>query len=276
LKFISWNIDSVNAALTSDSNRANMTRGVLNTIIEEDPDVIALQETKLPRTGPTKKHLNILEEHFPEYELVWRLSNEPARKSYAGTMFMYKNYLEPLVTFPEIGAPDTMDAEGRIITLEFDDFYLTQVYTPNAGSKLVRLAERQIWDEKYAEYLASLDEEKVVLATGDFNVAHKEIDIAHPDRNHKSAGFTDEEREDFTELLARGFTDTFRHIHGNVTDVYSWWNQRAKTSKINNSGWRLDYWLISDRAADKVIKSEMVDSGERQDHTPTLLEIDLD
>jgi len=275
LKFISWNIDSVNAALTSDSNRANMTRGVLNTIIEEDPDVIALQETKLPRTGPTKKHLNILEEHFPEYELVWRLANEPARKSYAGTMFMYKNHLEPLVTFPEIGAPDTMDAEGRIITLEFDDFYLTQVYTPNAGSKLVRLAERQIWNEKYAEYLASLDEEKIVLATGDFNVAHKEIDIAHPDRNHKSAGFTDEEREDFTELLARGFTDTFRHIHGNVTDVYSWWNQRAKTSKINNSGWRLDYWLISDRAADKVIKSEMVDSGERQDHTPTLLEIDL-
>lgn len=275
MKFISWNIDSVNAALTSDSNRANMTRGVLNTIIEEDPDVIALQETKLPRTGPTKKHLNILEEHFPEYELVWRLANEPARKSYAGTMFMYKNHLEPLVTFPEIGAPDTMDAEGRIITLEFDDFYLTQVYTPNAGSKLVRLAERQIWNEKYAEYLASLDEEKIVLATGDFNVAHKEIDIAHPDRNHKSAGFTDEEREDFTELLARGFTDTFRHIHGNVTDVYSWWNQRAKTSKINNSGWRLDYWLISDRAADKVIKSEMVDSGERQDHTPTLLEIDL-
>jgi len=275
LKFISWNIDSLNAALTSDSNRANQTRETLRTIIAQEPDVIALQETKLPRKGPTKKHMTILNEHFPDYELVWRLSEEPARKSYAGTMFMYKNHLEPLITFPEIDAPDTMDLEGRMITLEFDEFYLTQVYTPNSGSKLVRLAERQIWDEQYADYLAGLDEEKVVLATGDFNVAHKEIDIAHPDRNHDSAGFTDEERQGFTELLARGFTDTFRHIHGDVTDVYSWWNQRAKTSKINNSGWRLDYWLVSDRAADKVEKSEMVDSGERQDHTPTLLEIDL-
>lgn len=275
LKLISWNIDSLNAALTSDSNRANLTRGVLNTIIDLDPAIIAIQETKLPRTGPTKKHLDILADKFPDYNLAWNLSKEPARKSYAGTMFLYKNHLDPVITYPEIGAPDTMDAEGRIMTLEFDEFYLTQVYTPNAGSKLVRLAERQMWDEKYADYLASLDEDKVVLATGDFNVAHKEIDIAHPDRNRRSAGFTDEERAGFTKLLNRGFTDTFRHIHGDVTDVYSWWNQRAKTSKINNSGWRIDYWLVSDRAAEKVIKSEMVDSGERQDHTPLLLEIDL-
>lgn len=275
LKFISWNIDSLNAALTSDSNRASMTRDVLNTIIDIDPEIIAIQETKLPRTGPTKKHLDILGDKFSDYELVWNLSEEPARKSYAGTMFLYKNHLEPQVTFPEIDAPDTMDAEGRLLTLEFDDFYVTQVYTPNAGSKLVRLAERQIWDEKYAEYLASLDKEKVVLATGDFNVAHQEIDIANPDRNRRSAGFTDEERRGFSKLLDRGFTDTFRHIHGDVTDIYSWWNQRAKTSKINNSGWRIDYWLISDRAAGKVIKSEMVDSGERQDHTPLLIEVDF-
>jgi exodeoxyribonuclease III (xth) len=275
LKFISWNIDSLNAALTSDSNRAVMTREVLNTIIDIDPEVIAIQETKLPRTGPTKKHLEILTDKFPNYELVWNVSKEPARKSYAGTMFLYKNYLKPKITYPEINAPDTMDAEGRILTLEFEEFYLTQVYTPNAGSKLVRLAERQLWDEKYAEYLKSLDEEKIVLATGDFNVAHKEIDLAHPDRNRQTAGFTDEERAGFTHILNQGFTDTFRHIHGDVTDVYSWWNQRAITSKENNSGWRIDYWLVSDRAADKVIKSEMVDSGKRQDHTPLLLEIDF-
>ena len=275
LKFISWNIDSLNAALTSDSNRAVMTRGVLKTVIDIDPDVIAIQETKLPRTGPTKKHLEILSEKFPDYELVWNVSKEPARKSYAGTMFLYKNHLKPKITYPEIDAPDTMDAEGRILTLEFEEFYLTQVYTPNAGSKLVRLAERQLWDEKYAEYLKSLDEEKPVLATGDFNVAHKEIDLAHPDRNRQTAGFTDEERAGFTYILNQGFTDTFRHIHGDVTDVYSWWNQRAITSKENNSGWRIDYWLVSDRAADKVIKSEMVDSGERQDHTPLLLEMDF-
>lgn len=273
LKFISWNIDSLNAALTSDSNRAQMSREVLKTIISLNPDILALQETKLPRTGPTKKHLSILSEMFPGYELAWNLSKEPARKSYAGTMFIYRKGLDPIVHYPEIDAPDTMDAEGRILTLEFEDFYVTQVYTPNAGSGLVRLAERQVWDELYADYLASLDADKVVFATGDFNVAHTEIDIAHPTRNRRSAGFTNEERAGFTELLAKGFTDTFRHIHGNVEGVYSWWNQRAKTSKINNSGWRIDYWLVSDRAADKIVRSEMVDSGERQDHTPLLLEV---
>lgn len=274
MKLISWNIDSLNAALTSDSNRALLTRDTLRTIIEKKADVIAIQETKLPRTGPSKKHLKILGEKFPEYEVVYRLSQEPAPKSYAGTMFLYKKELTPIVTSPEIEAPGTMDAEGRILTLEFDDFYITQVYTPNAGSKLVRLAERQLWDEKYRAYLKSLDEKKPVIAAGDFNVAHKEIDIAFPDRNRRSAGFTDEERAGFTKLLESGFTDTFRYIHGDVTGVYSWWNQRAVTSKENNSGWRIDYWLVSDRIADKVLRSEVIDSGPRQDHTPLLLEMD--
>ena len=273
MRFISWNIDSLNAALTSDSNRAVMTREVLNNISGYDADVIAIQETKLPRTGPTKKHVEIIEENAPGYAMVYNLSKEPARKSYAGTMFLYKEELNPIVTYPEIGAPDTMDFEGRIITLEFDDFFLTQVYTPNAGSKLVRLADRQLWDEKYREYLKSLDEQKIVIATGDFNVAHREIDLANPDRNHMSAGFTDEEREGFTKLLDAGFTDTFRHIHGDVEGEYTWWNQRAVTSKENNSGWRIDYFLISDRAADWVVRSEMIDSGARQDHTPILLDI---
>lgn len=275
VKLISWNIDSLNAALTSDSARAELSRAVLKTIKDEDPDVIAIQETKLSSKGPTKKHLEILQEDVPDYTIAWNSSKEPARKSYAGTMFLFKNFLSPNVTYPEIGAPSTMDAEGRIITLEFDDFFITQVYTPNAGSGLVRLEERQQWDIKYADYLASLDKEKPVIATGDYNVAHKEIDLKNPKSNRRSAGFTDEEREGFTNLLARGFTDTFRYIHGDVEGVYSWWNQRAKTSKINNSGWRIDYWLVSDRIADKVQKSEMIDSGTRQDHTPTLLEIDI-
>ena len=274
MKFISWNIDSLNAALTGVSARASLSRDVLKTIIDHDPDIIAIQETKLPEKGPTKKHLEILHDKFPDYEIAWNSSVEPARKGYAGTMFLYKNNLSPTVTFPAIGAPDTMDLEGRIITLEFEDFYLTQVYTPNAGDGLRRLEERQIWDEKYANYLADLDKEKPVIATGDYNVAHKEIDLAHPDNNRRSAGFTDEERQGFTNLLAKGFTDTFRHIHGDEKVAYTWWAQRVRTSKINNSGWRIDYWLVSDRIADKVIKSEMIDSGTRQDHTPILLEIE--
>lgn len=273
---ISWNIDSLNAALTGTSERAILSRKVLETIAEYDAEAIALQETKLPSSGPTKKHLEILKDMFPAYEIVWNSSVVPDRKSYAGTMFLYKNHLSPAVTFPKIGAPGTMDYEGRIITLEFENFYLTQVYTPNAGENLNRLKERQIWDMKYAEYLAELDKEKPVIATGDFNVAHREIDLAHPERNRQSAGFTDEERQGFTNLLAKGFTDTFRYLHGDVTGVYTWWNQRVRTSKINNSGWRIDYWLVSNRIADKVIRSEMIDSGPRQDHTPILLEIDIE
>ncbi|HHV38229.1 MAG TPA: exodeoxyribonuclease III [Tepidimicrobium sp.] len=275
MKFISWNIDSLNAALTGVSARAELSRQVLDTIIGHDPEVIALQETKLPSSGPTKKHLSILDEMFPNYKIVWNSSVEPARKGYSGTMFLYKKHLGATAFFPTLDAPGTIDYEGRIITLEFDDFYLTQVYTPNAGEDLNRLEERQIWDMKYADYLAKLDKEKYVIAAGDFNVAHKEIDLAHPDNNRRSAGFTDEERQGFTNLLEKGFTDTFRYIHGDITGMYTWWAQRARTSKINNSGWRIDYWLVSDRIADRVKKSEMIDSGPRQDHTPILLEIDL-
>lgn len=222
MKLISWNIDSLNAALTSDSNRALLTREVLRNILALNPDIIAIQETKLTAKELTKKH-----------------------------------------------------AEGRIITLEFEDLFVTQVYTPNAGNTLGRLEDRQIWDQKYAEYLSQLDQTKPVLAVGDFNVAHEEIDLAHPDRNHFSAGFTDEERQGFTHLLAQGFTDTFRHLHGDIEGVYTWWAQRVKTSKINNSGWRIDYALVSDRLADKVVKSEMLDSGIRQDHTPLLIELEF-
>ncbi len=276
MKLISWNIDSLNAALTGESPRALLSRAVIDTLVSEDADIIAIQETKLSAAGPTKKHLEILLSYFPDYETTWRSSVEPARKGYAGTMFLYKKSLpSPIISYPEIGAPSTMDFEGRIITLEFDDFFVTQVYTPNAGDGLRRLEDRQGWDEKYALYLAELDSQKPVLATGDYNVAHKEIDLANPASNRQSPGFTDEERQGFTNLLAKGFTDTFRYLHGDVPHAYTWWAQRSKTSKINNTGWRIDYWLTSERLADKVSKSDMIDSGSRQDHTPIVLEISL-
>lgn len=271
---ISWNIDSLNAALTSDSARAQKTRHVLTQIAEKEPDILAIQETKLRATGPTKKHAEILQEMFPDYDYVWRSSEEPARKGYAGTMYLYKKSLKPEVSYPKI-VLDTMDFEGRIITLEFPEYFVTQVYTPNAGGELKRLSDRQGWDKKYIEYLQELDVQKPVLASGDYNVAHEEIDLKHPENNHHSAGFTDEERADFTELLAAGFTDSFRKIHGNIPEVYSWWAQRIRTAKANNSGWRIDYWLTSNRIADKIKKSEMMDTGERADHCPIVLEIEL-
>lgn len=275
MRLISWNIDSLNAALTGTSPRAEMTRGILAKLHDLDPDILAIQETKLPASGPSKKHQKLLAELFPEYTYVWRSSVEPARKGYAGTMYLYKKELEPTVTYPEIGAPEPMDAEGRMITLEFPDFYVTEVYTPNSGTGLKRLDERQEWDQCYRTYLEKLDAQKPVLASGDFNAAYQEIDLKHPENNHHSAGFTDEERAGFGQLLGSGFVDTFRLLHGQVEGVYSWWAQRVRSAKANNSGWRIDYWLVSERLADKVTKSEMIDTGERADHCPILLELSI-
>lgn len=276
MRLISWNIDSLNAALTSQSHRALETRAVLKKIQNLQPDTFAIQETKLRASGPTKKHQAVLAKMFPEYAYVWRSSEEPARKGYAGTMLLYKKSLpQPTASYPVIGAPEPMDSEGRIITLEFPKFFVSEVYTPNSGNGLRRLTDRQGWDQKYIAYLKKLDAQKPVLASGDFNCAHTPIDLKHPGNNHHSAGFTDEERADFSKLLAAGFTDSFRKVHGNVEGVYSWWAQRVRTAKANNSGWRIDYWLTSNRVADKIKKSEMVDTGARADHCPVLLEIDL-
>lgn len=273
MKFISWNIDSLNAALTSDSARAVLSREVLKTIAEEEADVIAIQETKLSTTGPSKKHIEAMETYFSGYHMEWVSSEPPAKKGYAGTMVLYKEDMQAKTIAPKIGAPDTMDSEGRILVVDFGTFYFVNVYTPNAGDGLKRLSQRQEWDRCYATYLSQLDQEKPVIACGDFNVAHTEIDLANPTSNHQSAGFTDEERAGFTNLLSKGFVDTFRYVHGDVKNVYSWWAQRVKTSKINNSGWRIDYFLISDRIKEKITRSEMIDSGERQDHGPIILEM---
>jgi len=273
MKFISWNIDSLNAALTSDSDRAKMSRAVLDTICSEDADIIAIQETKLPNTGIPDKVLAALKSYFPDYSIEYVSSVPPAKKSYAGTMILFKSNIIAKADVPAIGAPDTMDMEGRLLTLELDDFYFVNVYTPNAGDGLKRLTDRQKWDELYAIYLEKLDKTKPVIACGDYNVAHKEIDLANPDSNHMSAGSTDEERAGFDNLLAKGFVDSFRYIHGDIERVYSWWSQRIRTSKQNNSGWRIDYFIVSNRIANKIIRSEMLDSGARQDHTPIVLEI---
>ena len=275
MTLISWNIDSLKAALTSTSDRAKLSQAVLEKLGGYNADIIAIQETKLPAEGPSKKLLELLDGYFPGYKVEWISSLPPARKGYAGTMILYREGLAASRLETKLGAPDTMDSEGRLLVLEFDGFYFANVYTPNSGDGLKRLSGRQKWDALYASYLASLDKKKPVIACGDFNVAHKEIDLANPASNHFSAGFTDEERDGFTKLLERGFTDSFRFVHGDVKDIYSWWGQRIKTSKINNSGWRIDYFLVSDRIKEQVKKSEMIDSGPRQDHTPILLEIDI-
>ena len=166
MKYISWNIDSINAALTGTSPRASLSRDVLETIAAEDADIIALQETKLPDSGMNKKQAAALNEYFPDHEIVWISSREPARKGYAGTMALYRKGLSVQADYPSIGAPEPMDMEGRLITLELDDCFFNLVYTPNAGDGLRRLKERQIWDRKYAEYLAGLDKKKPIIACG--------------------------------------------------------------------------------------------------------------
>lgn len=275
MKLISWNIDSLNAALTSDSDRARLTRTVLDTIIGQNADIIAIQETKLPPEGPSGTLKELIAARFPDYEADYAVSQPPAKKSYAGTMILRRKPYQARISVPVLNAPDTMDLEGRLQTAEFDDFYFVNVYTPNAGEGLKRLEDRQQWDVRYTDYLTRLDRTKPVIACGDFNVAHREIDLANPDANRQTAGFTDEERQGFSALLSRGFTDTFRYIHGDVEKAYSWWSQRIRTSKVNNAGWRIDYFIVSDRIRELITKSEMIDSGARQDHAPIMMEIAL-
>ncbi|CAK8054236.1 exodeoxyribonuclease III [Eupransor demetentiae] len=272
MKFISWNIDSINAAVEHKSARGEMTWDVLNKIAAAKPDALAIQETKLKATGLTKKQEEALKELFPGYFIYTNSST--ARSGYSGTMFIAKE--EPIsVDYPEIGAPGDMDQEGRIITLEYPKYYLSTVYTPNSGGELARLEDRGSWDDAYRKYIDGLNEKKPVIFSGDLNVAHEEIDLKHPSANHHSAGFTDQEREKFGNLLEAGYVDTLRALNPGKPDIYSWWAQRSKTSKINNSGWRIDYYLVSKSIADKVEASTVVDTGARQDHAPIELDINL-
>ena len=236
-------------------------KGFADIFKELDADFFALQETKM-QAGQ-------LDLEFEGYGSYW---NYAEKKGYSGTAVFTKH--KPLNVTYGIGI-DEHDHEGRVITLEMKDFYFVTAYVPNSQDELARLDYRMKWEDDFRSYLLALDAKKPVIVCGDMNVAHEEIDLAHPKNNHQSAGFTDEERAGFTNLLKAGFTDSFRHVHGQVEGVYSWWAQRSKTSKINNSGWRIDYWLTSNRIADKIVKAEMLDSGDRRDHTPIMLEIDL-
>ncbi|MDR3240811.1 MAG: exodeoxyribonuclease III [Lactobacillaceae bacterium] len=272
MKLISWNIDSINAAVEHKSPRGEMTWDVLNQLAELQPDVLAIQETKAKVTGLTKKQATALDELFPGYHRYLNVSN--GRPGYSGTMMLSK--VEPInVEYPEIGAPGEMDLEGRIITLEFADLFVSTVYTPNSGSELARLDDRQAWDDAYRAYVKNLDAKKPVIFSGDFNVAHQEIDLKNPKSNQRSAGFTDEERAKFTELLDAGFIDTFRTLNPDTTDVYTWWAQISKTSKINNSGWRIDYYLASKRLQEQLQSFQVVNTGLRQDHAPIVAEFNL-
>lgn len=280
-RLISWNIDSLNAALTSQSERGKLSLAVLESIAAIDPDIIALQETKL--SAEPGRHDSLFEQLaglFPDHDLDYRVAVPPARKGYAGTLLLHRRSLgQPLIEAPSIGAPEPMDDEGRVLALEYADFFVVTVYTPNAGDGLSRLALRGEWDDRFREYLGGLDQAKPVLVGGDFNVAHTEQDLANPATNHQSPGFTDQERSKFTELLAAGFTDAFRQLHpdaaGMMADgrsAYTWFSQRIRTAKANNAGWRIDYWLVSDRVAGGLRRCEPLDSGLRQDHSPLLLE----
>ncbi|MCT8389485.1 exodeoxyribonuclease III [Leuconostoc holzapfelii] len=270
MHFISWNIDSINAAIEHKSARGEMTWAVLQDIAAQKPAVFAIQETKLKATGLTKKQTTVLTELFPDYQIF--VNPSTARSGYSGTMVLTR--LNPLaVTYPAIGAPGDMDLEGRIITLEFDDFFVSTVYTPNSGAALARLTDRGDWDDAYRAYIQSLDAQKPVIFSGDMNVAHHEIDLKNPKTNHQSAGFTDQERDKFSALLAAGFTDTMRAQNPDVPGIYTWWAQISKTSKINNSGWRIDYYLVSDRLADRVVEAAVIDTGLRQDHAPISLKL---
>ncbi len=247
MKFISWNVNGL---------RACMTKGFADYFAASGADVFCLQETKL-QAGQI--------DFAPEgYHAYW---NYAQKKGYSGTAVFTRE--QPLDVTYGLGIPEH-DTEGRVITLEFPEFYFVCVYTPNAQAELTRLAYRMSWEDDFRAYLHGLDERKPVIVTGDMNVAHQEIDLKNPKTNRGSAGFTDEEREKFTQLLAAGFTDTFRALHPDALHAYSWWSYRFK-ARERNTGWRIDYFLVSDRlfprVADAAIHADVLGS----DHCPVSL-----
>ena len=257
MKLISWNVNGIRAVL-----KKNFTDFVL----EHDPDILCLQETK---ARPEQVELPL---DLAGYRTYW---NSAEKAGYSGTAVFTKT--EPLSVRLGIGSEKSAegDKEGRVITLEYPDFFLVTVYTPNSKNELLRLPYRMEWDIAFREYLKALEAEgKPVVASGDLNVAHHEIDLARPKGNHKSAGFSPEERAGFTDLMEAGFVDTFRHFHPEQTDSYSWWSYRAG-ARGNNVGWRIDYWVTSESLTPKLTSASINDDVLGSDHCPVTLEIDL-
>ncbi|MBX7290918.1 exodeoxyribonuclease III [Clostridium chauvoei] len=242
MKLISWNVNGI---------RACVTKGFLDFFNEVDADIFCIQESKL-QEGQINLDLS-------GYYQYW---NYAEKKGYSGTAIFTKK--EPLNVFYGIGIEEH-DKEGRVITLEFDDFYMVTVYTPNSQNELARLDYRMNWEDDFRKYLKALDSKKPVVICGDLNVAHKEIDLKNPKTNRKNAGFTDEERSKFTELLQDGFIDTFRYFYPEKEGVYSWWSYRFNARK-NNAGWRIDYFIVSEKLKDRLISANIHSSVLGSDH----------
>ena len=252
MRFVSWNVNGL---------RACLGKGFEEFFRIIDADIVALQETKLQ-----PEQISI---EFEGYRQYWHSAE---KKGYSGTAIFSR--MEPLsVSF---GLPNEAEMgflqEGRDITLEFADFYFVTCYTPNAQKELARLEYRMDWDDAFREYLVSLDARKPVVVCGDLNVAHHEIDLKNPKQNRGSAGFSDQEREKFTSLLASGFVDTFRYLYPDKTGAYSWWSYMFNARK-NNAGWRIDYFLVSERLKERIEESSILAEVMGSDHCPVMLEL---
>ncbi len=249
MKITSWNVNGL---------RASLNKGFFDFFQENQADIFCVQETKMQRGQ--------IELNLEGYEQYW---NSAVKKGYSGTAVFSR--LKPVSVSMDLGI-DEHDQEGRVITLEYDEFYLVNVYVPNSQRELARLEYRLAWQDAFCEHLKKLDSKKPVIVCGDFNVAHKEIDIKNPKANVKNAGFSPQEREKMTELLGAGFIDTFRHLNPEVTGAYTWWsymfNARAK-----NVGWRIDYFLVSERLKDKIQQAFIYAQVMGSDHCPVGLEI---
>ena len=250
MKFVSWNVNGL---------RACIGKGFLDYFMGTDADVFCLQETKL-----SDGQLSL---ELPGYRLYWNYAD---KKGYSGTAVFAKE--EPVSVTYGVGVPE-LDTEGRMITLEYPNFYLVTCYTPNAQRELARIDHRLNWDEAFRARLTELDANKPVIVCGDLNVAHKEIDLKNPAANRGNAGFSDQERESFQKTLDLGFTDSFRYLHPEETGAYSWWSYMFH-AREKNAGWRIDYFLVSNRAASRIreanIRSEILGS----DHCPVELVLD--
>ena len=251
MRFISWNVNGL---------RACVGKGFPEIFDTLNADFFCLQETKLQEGQ--------IELDLTGYHQYW---NYAEKKGYSGTAIFTKH--EPISVQYGVGVPE-LDTEGRMITLEYENFYLVTCYTPNAQRGLTRIEHRLKWDEAFRNKLAELDAKKPVLVCGDLNVAHKEIDLKNPSSNRGNAGFSDEERESFQKLLDVGFTDSFRYLHPDATGAYTWWSYMFK-ARQNNAGWRIDYFLVSNRAAEKITGAPIYNEVMGSDHCPVGLEIEL-
>ncbi len=247
MKFLSWNVNGL---------RACMQKGFLDFFREADGDFFCLQETKLQ---PGQLSLEL-----PGYEAYW---NYAEKKGYSGTAIFTKH--TPQSVRYGVGTPE-LDTEGRVITLEYPEFFLVTCYTPNAQRGLARIDHRMAWEARFREFLRELDGDKPVILCGDLNVAHKEIDLKNPAANRGNAGFSDQEREAFTALLDGGFTDTFRHCHPDTAGAYTWWSYLYH-AREHNAGWRIDYFLVSDRLRPQIEAAEIHSQVFGSDHCPVEL-----